>query len=165
MRVIYLASVRKSRVQKVSLDDPGCCQRRLSRCFSLKYKNKGKPNDRPTMSVAGTQTHNLCMPMRHPSINTKRKKIAADIIRSAATELETLLVKIYSKNRDTLISGSPRNINKNVHGTITPNMQSIRQIELFFIEFPFFYQGVVVSVQLDNKDSIFMQRNINECLC
>jgi hypothetical protein len=59
-------------------------------------------------------------------MKTKKKNIKAEMRRSVATEVETLLLNMYEKNRDMLgCCCSERNKASDTHGTIMPRMQKI----------------------------------------
>lgn len=61
---------------------------------------------------------------REPSVSANTKNIAAEIRRSEATDVDTLLLKMYEMNNVGVGFGSPRNMTSGHHGAITPMIHS-----------------------------------------
>lgn len=98
----------------------------FSMCVARKYRNSGNPNERPTNSVAGMNTHRCFMFNRLPSKNTNVKNTSAEIRRSVATEDATLFAKMDEKNKKIVGCGSPKKPIRKSQGITMPMIHSKR---------------------------------------
>jgi hypothetical protein len=95
---------------------------------SLKYRNKGNEQDKPTAKVAKIykNSHRPDIPNRLSSENAKHRNTVAEINKSAATAEATLFVNIYWKNKSIANPSFRKKPNKKLQGRTEPIIVKMR---------------------------------------